>query len=197
MVHCRIINYFDVNDIITDKQGGFRKGFSTAASIADLTDVLFNAMNKGLTSLAIFVDLRKAFDTVNHDILLAKLKRYGLEGVNLSWCKNYLSNRKQRTLANGTLSLESLIRCGVPQGSVFGPLFFITYVNDLQYAMNGINFQLYADATVIHTAGTDIEDVTCKLQLYLDRFVNWCRSNKLSLNASKTKCMAFGTRQRV
>ena len=96
VVHSRITNYFDVHDIITDKQGGFRKGFSTASSIAYLTDVLFAEMNKGLTSLAVFVDLRKAFDTVNHGVLLAKLKCYGIKGVNLRWCENYLLDRKQR-----------------------------------------------------------------------------------------------------
>ena len=99
IAHAKITSFLDGQGIISDRQGGFRKGFSTSQSIADLTDKLFSSVNKGEVSLAVFVDLRKAFDTVDHNILLNKLRHYGVRDANLGWCSNYLTNRIQRTLA--------------------------------------------------------------------------------------------------
>ena len=197
IAHAHLSHFFELNDILTDKQGGFRKGFSTASSIADLTDSLLSSVNEGMISMATFIDLRKAFDTVDHSILLKKLKCYGVTGKNLEWCTNYLLNRKQRTLANGKLSTENGITCGVPQGSVIGPLFFILYVNDIQFAVGGASTQLYADDTVIYVKGRNKEEAVAKLQPALDEFAMWCKANKLTLNAAKTKLMIFGTRYRI
>ena len=166
--------------LLTEKQGGFRKGFSTMYSIADLTDSLLTGINKGLTSLAAFVDLRKAFDTVDHEILLEKLQCYGIEGINLRWCANYFVNRTQTTLANGIASKKGNITCGVPQGSVLGPLFFILYVHDMQHAVKGAHIQLYADDTVIHVAKKDVSSATASLQPPLNKFSKWCNANKLT-----------------
>ena len=197
VVHAQLSSFLEKNKVISEKQGGFRKGFSTSTSIADLTDELFTNINKGLVSLAAFIDLRKAFDTVDHTILLSKLKCYGVSRNNLEWCTNYLSNRSQSTLANGVLSPEHKITCGVPQGSVIGPLFFILYVNDIQSAIRGSRTQLYADDTVIYAAGEDKVAAARKLQPALNQFSSWCKANKLTLNAAKTKLMVFGTRYKV
>ena len=197
IVHAQLSNFLEINNVLSEKQGGFRKGFSTAASIADLTDNLFSNMNKGHISLAAFIDLRKAFDTVDHVLLLRKLKCYGVSDINLSWCNNYLANRSQQTLANGIVSPSHEITCGVPQGSVIGPLFFILYVNDIQHAVTGASSQLYADDTVIFANGEDRDTAVRKLQPALNQFVQWCQANKLTLNASKTKLMPSGTRHRV
>ena len=203
IAHAKLVEFLNNHNVISPKQGGFRKGFSTSRSIADLTDDLFSSINDGLTSLAVFVDLRKAFDTVNHDILLAKLQLYGIRGINLQWCRNYLSNRKQVTLANGVISSRRNIVCGVPQGSVLGPLFFILYINDVQNAIiaangeGGSKVQLYADDTVLFASGLTAEAAGEKLQPALNLFSKWCRVNKLSLNPSKTKQMFFGTRHKV
>ena len=197
IAHNKLVKFLNEHNVISDKQAGFRSGFSTSRSIADLTDDLFTNINEGLTSLAVFVDLRKAFDTVNHDILLSKINLYGIRNGNLQWCRNYLSDRSQVTLANGKLSNNSNIVCGVPQGSVLGPLFFILYINDVQNAVNGANVQLYADDTVIYASGPTAEETARKLQPTLNLFSKWCRINKLSLNTSKTKQMAFGTRHKV
>ena len=115
----------------------------------------------------------------------------------LKWCTNYLSNREQLVIANGIKSNPKKVSCGVPQGSVLGPLFFILYVNDVQKAVNGADIQLYADDTVIHAAGTSHELAVVKLQPALNCFANWCQANKLSLNAVKTKLMVFGTRHKI
>ena len=148
IAHSKMSSFLNDNSLLTDKQGGFRKGHSTMTSIAELTDCLFSNINGGLTSLAAFVDLRKAFDTVDHNILLKKISCYGIDEINLRWCTNYLTNRVQHTLANGVVSSNEVITCGVPQGSVLGPLFFILYVNDVQHAVKGAHLQLYADDTV-------------------------------------------------
>ena len=197
IAHTKMTIFFEDYKMLSDKQGGFRKGFSTTKSIADLTDDLFNNINEGLTSLAVFVDLRKAFDTVNHAILLDKLNHYGIRGVNLKWCTSYLEDRSQVTLANGIRSGAKSIACGVPQGLVLGPLFFIIYVNDMQSAVQEANSQLYADDTVIYASGQSPDQAANKLQPALNLFTVWCKVNKLSLNVSKTKQMNFGTRHKV
>ena len=116
---------------------------------------------------------------------------------NLDWCSNYLTNRVQHTLANGYLSDKLPVLCGVPQGSVLGPLFFILYINDVQAAVRGTNIQLYADDTVILESGHGADEIVRRLQPSLNKYSKWCHTNKLSLNASKTKLMVFGTRQRI
>ena len=197
VVHSKLSVFLEGNKLISANQSGFRKGFSTMSSVADLTDRLFSNSNKGLTSLAAFVDLRKAFDTVDHGILKNKLRCYGIADKNLDWCSSYLESRGQRVLANGVFSSAEEIVCGVPQGSVLGPLFFILYVNDVQNAVTNSNLQLYADDTVIYTSGVSAEVAACKLQPSLNQFYEWCQANKLSLNVTKTKLMVFGTRHKV
>ena len=133
---------------------------------------------------ALITIIPKAFDTVNHSILLKKLEGYGISGINIDWCTNYLKNRLQRTLANGAMSENKMVQCGVPQGSVLGPLFFILYVNDVQAAIKGAKLQLYADDTVIHAAGDTPDEARMLLQPALMQFTKWCTENKLSLNAT-------------
>ena len=134
---------------------------------------------------------------MDHKILISKLENYGINEANLQWCCNYLTNRTQRTLANGKLSASNKITCGVPQGSVLGPLFFILYVNDMQAAVNKSDIQLYADDTVIHSSDSNSAKAASDLQTAMNQFTRWCHENKLSLNASKTKQMVFGTRSMV
>ena len=150
VVHANLSEFLAEQHVLSDKQGGFRKGFSTASTIADLTDDLFTGIYQGQTSLAVFIDLNKAFDTVDHKILEKKLELYGVRGSNLNWCCDYLHRRSQKTLSNNVLSYCNTIKCGVPQGLVLGPLFFILYINDMQSAIKNASVQLYADDTVLH-----------------------------------------------
>ena len=198
IVHEKLSKFLEDKNIISEKQSGFRKGFSTASAVADLTDDLFSAINTSEVSMAVFVDLKKAFDSVSHDILCSKLDRLGIRGMALDWCLNYLSDRSQVVLANNVRSGPAPINFGVPQGSVLGPLFFILYINDLQRALdNNIKVRLYADDTVVYVSGKNVETLTRTLQLNLHRLNRWCRANKLTLNPAKTKMMCFGTRQAV
>ena len=159
------------------------------STIANLSDDLFHQINAGNTSIATFVDLRKAFDTVNTTILLKKLHRSGIRGNTLRWCEDYLANNIKSSLLPVT--------CGVPQGSVLGPLFFLVYVNDVQHPIGNCGVQLYADDTVIFQSGVNADIASTKLQESVNNFKKWCDVNALTINASKTKTMVFASRSKV
>ena len=147
--------------------------------------------------MAAFIDLKKAFDTVNHKILLEKLYLAGIRGNLLNLLSNYLENRYQKTISNGNISILNKITCGVPQGSILGPLFFLIYINDLQGILGNNNFHLYADDTVIYCMNEKFELAEKELQSILDKFTKWCAINALTINTSKTKTMLFGSRNKL
>ena len=124
---------------------------STIHSLVQITEKFKTSIENGKLGCGIFIDLKKAFDTVNHSILIKKLEHYGVRGTSLEWFKSYLSNRQQFVSFNGHLSDKKLISCGVPQGSVLGPLLFLIYINDLPNISKVLNFDLFADDTNIYT----------------------------------------------
>ena len=162
-----------------------------------MTDDIFSGINKGLTTLAAFIDLKKAFDTVDFTILLNKLHHAGIRQRTLQWCRNYLTNRLQRTVANNISSTEIPVTCGVPQGSVLGPLFFLVFINDLDHVLNNCKFKLYADDSDLYHSGLNANEAAVQLQLSLDKFSNWCQINKLTINTKKSKLMTFGSRSKI
>ena len=188
IVHSKVVKFWENNKFLSTNQGGFRKNHSTVSMIADLTEDLFCQINEGNTTVAAFVDLRKAFDTVNTKILVNKLNNAGNV---LKWCKNYLSNCFQ------CKSKLLPVTCGVPQGSVLGPLFFLLYVNDIQDAVKDCAVKLYADDTVLYQAGISCNKAETKLQESVRKFKGWCDVNVLTIIASKTKVMAFASRSKV
>ena len=131
------------------KQGGFRPGYSTISKTAFYINDLYEAMNKNELTISVCIEAMKAFDTVNHEILLKKIKYFGIIGKNARWIENYLSDRKQCTYANNKLSNEEIITCGVPQGSVCGPLLFLLYINDISKVLSNCKVSLYADETAL------------------------------------------------
>ena len=143
----------------------------------------------------IYIDLSKAFDTLNHDILFAKLSHYGICGSENDLFRNYLSNRYQYVEYNGAKSDTKLITTGVPQGSILGPLLFIIYINDLPLVSNMFDMLMYADDTTLYCNTNQLfSDDAINRELH--KISNWLSSNKLSLNVKKTKCMIFHTAQR-
>ena len=170
---------------------------STVDTIVRFTEDLYKNLNNGQISIAVYIDLRKAFDTVNHQILLKKLRLLGICGLNLNWIENYLKHRSQCTLASNICSKKAPIKCGVPQGSVLGPLLFLIYVNDMKNILLHSKHYLYADDTVIYLSGANVADVVNKLQTDLKRYGIWCKGNKLTVNTRKSNFVIYGTKSRV
>ena len=177
-----LINFIDKNKIIYKYQFGFRKSHSTNHAIISLVN---NALDSGKVLVGIFLDLKKAFDTVDHRILLDKLYKYGIRGVALNWFKSYLTNRKQYVCINECSSEIKSITCGVPQGSILGPLLFILYMNDLADVSDKLFTILFADDTTILIEGNDLHSLINSLNYELEKLNIWLKSNKLSLNVSK------------
>ena len=131
LMYIRLTKYVTKNNILSNSQFGFKKGHSTYMALTILINKITKASDKKSHTIGLFLDFAKAFDTVNHNILLKKLPHYGIRGNVLQWIQNYLAKRKQTVIFHGTNSVLKNITCGVPQGSIMGPLLFLIYINDL------------------------------------------------------------------
>ena len=194
----QIYSYFQEHKLFFSSQYGFRSGHSTELAALQIVDKIITEMDKGEIPISIFLDLSKAFDTIDHQILLHKLEYYGIKGTANNLINNYLTNRKQFVEFNGTCSDLLSISTGVPQGSVLGPLLFIIYINDIAKVSKVFQPIIYADDTTLfstlksfHT--TSDNDTECLINLELDKIDMWLKANKLSLNVKKTKFMMFHT----
>ena len=169
-VVCDALNsHMDIHGLLCHKQWGFRKNYSTESLLLHLTEAWRNALDKGPKVGVLFIDFRKAFDTVNHTILLEKLKAIGVSGDLLSWLDDYLSARKQFVQLSGFQSKQKTITYAVPQGSILGRKLFSIFVNDLPESITGGNVFMFADDTTIYTIGKDIDNIILKLQCILLR----------------------------
>ncbi len=191
IVHMQLYSYFSNYDLLSPCQAGFRKGHSTGTCLLDFVDNLFANIDRGMTCGVLFLDLRKAFDTVDHKILLTKLCKYGLKWNAVKWIESYLEGRQQVTKIDGEISPPASVTYGVPQGSILGPLLFTIYVNDIPKCIHNAKINLYADDTAIAVHGLTIEEVLFKLESVMTTVSKWFRHNKLSVNFSKTKYMLF------
>ena len=185
------------NNILGDKQWGFRSLHSTALALIDWTkDWLIN-IDKGNSNFAVFLDIKKAFDTVDHEILLQKLKFYGIMSNELNFFKSYLTNRSQFCRIRGFKSPFGGVLSGVPQGSILGPLLFIIYMNDLPHCIENGRVTMYADDTSTSWEVKSVHDITVKVIPDLIKLCDWLKSNKLCLNMIKTEFMIIGSAQNV
>ena len=196
----RIIDFIEKNDLLYTSQYGFRKGHSTQHAILDIVNTIQTNMSQGLFSCGIFVDIKKAFDTVDHNILLIKLHHYGFRGIINEWFASYLNNRMQTTQIGQHVSkLElalALVTCGVPQRSVLGPLLFLLYVNDMYQCSNKFKFYLFTDDTNILYADKNLKTLEVTVNAELKNFWDWLTSNKLSLNTKKSNFVLFHPHQK-
>ena len=155
LVHAQIYSYLSENKILSQSQFGFRPKLSTSTALAFFTDSILDNADNGLITASVFLDSSKAFDTVDHNILLHKLKLIGLDSKSLNWFESYLSNRLQKTSISNTLSSPLLVSVGVPQGSILGPLLFTIYVNEMPNIIKHCKIILYADDTLLHYSSSN------------------------------------------
>ena len=190
-IYTRLHGFLDKHSILYNKQFGFRARYSTDHALLDFLIQVSKAIENKEIIVGIFLDFKKAFDSINHDILLSKLYYYGIRGVTLQLFRSYLNDRKQFTVFNSKNSSLQLVSCGIPQGSIIGPLLFLIYINDLHSVSPILNFILFADDTNIFYKHKDVECLTKNLNNELLKVSKWIKANKLQLNYEKTNVMLF------
>ena len=190
----RLLAFIRKFNIITPDQFGFLKGKSTTDAFIKLTEYIYSCLNNKQHSRGIFIDLRKAFDTVNHEVLVKKLEMYGVRGLPLLWFNSYLRDRKQSVSINGHCSSEETISVGVPQGSILGPILFLLYINDISNVSNLFSVILYADDTTLLANNSDYATLMRDINNELPKLQEWLNANRLSLNLDKTFTLLFSNR---
>ena len=193
-VYVQLEKHLIDNNLLYEFQSGFRKSYSTDTCLINLIDTIRTENSQGLYAGMVLLDLQKAFDTVDHDILCKKLEIIGLNSSD--WFKSYLKGRTQVVIANETRSESGTVTCGVPQGSLLGPLLFLCYVNDMPISIK-CKLLLYADDSALIISGTDPKIIAEELTKELESCQQWLNDNKLSLHLGKTEAMIFGTKRKL
>ena len=197
IVVSQLNNFLNLNSLIYKYQFGFQSKLSTLHPLMHILKFITEALNENDFAVAIFLDLQKAFDLVNHDILLLKLEKLGIRGIHLKWFESYLKNRKQVVMVNGVFSeFYCSIIMSVLQGSILGPILFLLFINDMPLSNSLLNI-LFADDTTGLVRGPNIADLASVINLELQKMGTWLRANKLSINASKTKIMIFHPKNKL
>ena len=196
-VHDALTRFLNAYGLIRESQSGFREGHSCETALLKIIDDWNKSIDSGYLIGSVFLDLRKAFDLVNHSILIDKLSAYGLSDLSVAWFRSYLSNRKQVTCVDGVISPPMSVTCGVPQGSILGPLLFVLYLNDMDQVINHCSAGMYADDTTLYVKGKSTVDLNMKINEDMAHVSKWCNRNKMVINRKKTKCMLVGSRQRL
>ena len=182
LMYKRLYTFLNNDNIIYNLQFGFRQQYSTSHTLINITENIRKALDGGNIGCGVFVDLQKAFDTVDHQILLAKLNHFGIRGVTKDWFKSYLSNRNQYVSINDFDSGLTSINCGVPQGSALGPLLFLLYINDLNQAIKFCKVHHFVDDTNLLCLSNSTKKLNKLVNTDLKHLVNWLNANKISLN---------------
>ena len=194
LIYEQLYSYLNENNLLFSVQSGFRSHHSVLTSLLHCTNNWYLNLDKGQYTSVTFIDLKKAFDTVDHKILLQKLRVYGIEGKEYL---SYLKNRKQCCKVNGRESNLDDIKYGVPQGSCLGPLFFLIYINELPLSLKFSKVNMYADDTVISFSANSIYTINNAVNEDLMLLKTWLDENKLSLNVAKTQSLLTGSRYAI
>ena len=191
IMYNRLYDYVIKMKILFPFQHGFQAGHSTSMSLLTIQDNISNVIDKKEFSIGVFLDVAKAFDTIDHDILLAKLENMGIRGLNLDWFRSYLLDRNQLVICRGKASKLKTIKYGVPQGSILGPLLFLLFINDLPNSSSLVNFILFADDSNLFLSHKSYDTLFKLANTELQKVTAWFKSNKLSLNVTKTNFIVF------
>uniref|UniRef100_A0A8C6MDJ7 Reverse transcriptase domain-containing protein n=1 Tax=Nothobranchius furzeri TaxID=105023 RepID=A0A8C6MDJ7_NOTFU len=191
----RLDDFVKKCNLLNEQQFGFRSNRSTLMAVMALTEDITTAVEENKYTLGVFIDLSKAFDVIDHTLLLQKLQRYGIRGTAYAWVASYLSERDQFVHINNVDSRKEFITHGVPQGSILGPKLFIMYINDVCAVLDKVNCLLYADDTSLYCSGDDLNKLVDLVEKELAVLKGWFDRNKLSMNVTKTKFIIFGNRK--
>ena len=197
LIYDQVYYYLNENNILSQFQSGFRSGNSTVTALLQATENWYKNIDCGYINGVVLVDLSKAFDTVDHTILLKKLGMYGINNTPLDWFKSYLDDRQQCCMVNGIQSEFKPITTGVPQGSILGPLLFLLYINDLPNCLTSTTPGMYADDTQITASAETINELENILNFDLKNLHTWLCANKLSANCTKTEFIAIASNYRL
>ena len=196
VVHQQLYHYLDKNKLLCTHQSGFRKKHSCQTSLHRLNEKLYSELESGKMVGLVALDLKKAFDTVNHSVLLDKMSYYGVQDKELKWFQTYLTDRLQLCTMFNNRSEAQQIKCGVPQGSILGPLMFILYVNDMPTCFTKCDVNIYADDTAFYYAANDLSTIKNVLKSELKSVFEWLCANKLSLHIGKTNSLLICSQQK-
>ena len=191
LIYSRVYSFICDENILYKRQYGFQRNKSTELALLDLQSNIVDSLENKEIPCAIFLDFAKAFDTVNHEILLHKLEHYGIRGKTFDWFKSYLSNRKQCVSVNGVVSELQSIAHGVPQGSILGPLLFLLSINDITTTSDVFKFFLFADDTSLFYSGKSLKSIELLVNNELKKLSEWLTANKLTLNVDKSNFLIF------
>ena len=196
-VHDCLYHYICNHNLLNNNQSGFRPKHSCFTLLTKITEKWVSAINNDEMVGSVMIDFRKAFDLIDHQLLLTKLKMYGLNESAVSWMHSYLECRSQRVFYGSQLSSPLNVKLGVPQGSILGPLLFILYINDLVLHIDDCEVEFYADDTTLYQSAKSLTELEQVLNLNLKNIDKWCSENKMLINTNKTKSILFGTSRKL
>ena len=190
----RLVDFISKHNILYKYQFGFRAKHSTNMALNLLVDKITTSFDENKILIGVALDFRKAFDTIDFAILMSKLHKYGIRGKVYSWFSSYLNGRSQFVGLNDVKSPPLSVQCGVPQGSILGPLLFLLYINDLPYSSNLLPI-IFADDTNVFYSGSNFTECVHRINTEMTSLLKWIQSNKLSLNVEKTQYIIFSKRR--
>jgi hypothetical protein len=197
VVKTQLMNYLERNKILIDEQSGFRSTHSCETSLNLTLSAWKEMIEDNKIIVAVFLDFKRAFETIDRELLLRKMEQYGIKGAELSWFRSYLSNRSQETKFYEKISDAINVQLGVPQGSVLGPLLFILYINDIKNVLRYSKLNLFADDTLLYIAADTLDEAVNRMNDDLVSLFQWLAWNKLKLNVQKTKYMVITFKKNV